>query len=1321
MKAGTVNELLDMLTFAVGMQILKLKMEEGIFDRDTASLAVKYSKAGMKLGRAINSSKSFGMTLSENWKDLEINGAKISGVARLYNYANKSVFTFEKSVEFFGEFALKWLSRNNTSPFTLSTLFTQTLNFRLIKQIAILAEAGELDDALAKFKNLAGGKGKATKRLVQWASGLHALSESEGSLADEIDAGSKNDQVGANLGRAKKKLTETDNSDPDERLNAERELAEAEQEANETINNSPTPDKTKQQIINKAVLMQTDLGFGVNDDSGYAWKTAVGAKYGLNSEQEAMLTSSGKVIMAAGAGAGKTHTLTALVEHMCTSKRDGGKGIRPKEILVSSFTNAASGEIQHRIATRSNVRLPKRPTGFGTVHSLCGKNITVKARKNAVSSKDRPKGCQYIGKDEGYYIDQIMLLAIKQVAFNSGVTIPNPVNMFTKKEIPFDPTDVSKGMQFIEGLGKSLETKGVPMPADILQKLKMVWEGYYGPSYDGYTGEFTGNAWKRGNPKYHNFMGKDISASKKIMSILNPTFSHTTGRWRSTKMHFSYAPKYNEGDSVSGEDVDVINEIFANLPNFNPYKSMKSVRIANVTSIRLATSSDSNPNKKPIKYFRKEEVKWWSESAVQWFNLGIDLVKLLKKKTDEDGKEIAIEKDVDQKELDNDTKKNLSKVIGQASRLIAVLKGKGISPTEAWYKVGHASDLSIIKQFDPMVAVYGAYEWLLGNTEQIPKDGDMTDIIIDSVRTLIADDMVRKDLQGLYKLILVDEAQDLNRVQHLFFGLIAGTIDPKTLEEKPASEMSASMYAMIGDDKQAIYGFQGADSGEMINKADLRGGDFKTNLITTNYRSGKNIVEMANQFIAYNEDQIPMTCKANTQKNGMGETLLHEVQGEDAKQEGASLVMQLMKEAKDQEDKSWGDFGVGVRTNAEGELYALMCLKNEIPFKGRYNPLNKKEYKGVLSFFKLAKYIITGSIQNPHSVIFDITRYPSSFITLYNKSKTAFMDYFNTKADPLKALINKSYQTETSFYHTQKRGQVSTMGKRVDLLSDEVIAFGKYIKAHGGGKVTSRQIHAYLFGDAKADTEPLLKRGGNTIVDSFKNEILEKATEISKLQTPGGDVSDEMVNTAAKEKVSAFEFLVRLGDVDEVVEGGYDEQVEQRHGTVFDLLNFTDEIENLKTVGEGDNTDSDDADAVRIMTCHGWKGLECDTMFVPCGQSWPRSDTTVAMTRKEIDEYIKDSFDAGGIKPEQLAEERRDLLVKRDEMESERRLMYVAMTRAEQKLHLIHTITEFQDQNGNIQTRGSIFFEKGEICIKPISYTRGKTSKLETSWGETIV
>ena len=107
------------------------------------------------------------------------------------------------------------------------------------------------------------------------------------------------------------------------------------------------------------------------------------------------------------------------------------------------------------------------------------------------------------------------------------------------------------------------------------------------------------------------------------------------------------------------------------------------------------------------------------------------------------------------------------------------------------------------------------------------------------LRTLVRNPPVLAELQSQYKLILVDEAQDLNRVQHLFFGLIAGTIDPQTLEEKSEKDMSASMYAMIGDDKQAIYGFQGADSKEMIGKSDQMGGDFTTNLITTNYRSGK--------------------------------------------------------------------------------------------------------------------------------------------------------------------------------------------------------------------------------------------------------------------------------------------------------------------------------------------------------------------------------------------------------------------------------------------------------------------------------------------------
>ena len=119
---------------------------------------------------------------------------------------------------------------------------------------------------------------------------------------------------------------------------------------------------------------------------------------GLNEHQQQAVTAPmGHLLVLAGAGSGKTHTLTALIEHMCSSKKDGGKGLRASQIMVSSFTVAASEEIKDRVNRDSNVRIAKRSKGFGTVHSLSARNITEKAKKNAVGRKDRPLGCKYVG------------------------------------------------------------------------------------------------------------------------------------------------------------------------------------------------------------------------------------------------------------------------------------------------------------------------------------------------------------------------------------------------------------------------------------------------------------------------------------------------------------------------------------------------------------------------------------------------------------------------------------------------------------------------------------------------------------------------------------------------------------------------------------------------------------------------------------------------------------------------------------------------------------------------------------------------------------
>lgn len=1302
-KSGTINELLDMLTYAVAVDALQAQEE---FYEGTEAPSKKHLQKGLSLGKQINAKKPFALTLSENWKSLEGEGAKLTGLKRTFGKATNGGFAWKILIGHYTGFAMRLLSNNSKSPMGVGTLFTLTAQWRILKNIAKLVNEAqtetEIATAIGKFSLLMNGKGKATKRLVLWAKSISDFGVVAESLSDDVDKAEREISAGEQLGKAKRKFEESD--DPDTRLNAEMELAEAEQNAESVINNSDNPQGAKSRVISQAIQAQKDLGYGVNEVTGYAYKTAVGAKYGLNDEQEKMLTARGKVIMAAGAGSGKTHTLTALIEYMCTPKAQGGMGLRSNQIMVSSFTRAASGEILERVKTRSNVRMAKEPKGFGTVHSLTARNINGKTRTNVLNRKERPLGGKYIGKKEGFYIDQIMLVALRQVAMSGGGKAPNPTNLFTGKEIDFDINDVERGLNALLETQQSLEIKGITMTEKTLNDLKFFLENYYGNALNGYTGDYTGYAWRGGPDRF--YQGTKASHDR-IVSLLNPSFIDKEGYGKNTKFLFSYSPKYQVGDEISSADVSMINEIYATLPRFSPYKEMSTTRIASA-GIKTITAGQKN-QEEPIKYFRKEEVKWWDAPSNQWFNIGVDLAKLeeLFGKKGEEGKK---------KEPDSDSGKEMMNVISKASRLIAVLKGKGISPSEAWYKVGGASEVNQIGQFDPYVAVYAAYEWLLGNTEQVPRDGDMTDVLIDAVRVLVRDPQALASLQARYKLILVDEAQDLNKVQHMFFGLIAGTVDPQTLEEKSANEMSATMYAMIGDDKQAIYGFQGADSKEMIGKSDQMGGDFTTNLITTNYRSGKNIVDMANQFIAHNEDQIPMTCKANTQKNGMGEVQLHEVVGvenEGAKQAGAEKVVEILLETKNQQDKDWKSFGVGVRTNAEGELYALMCLQNDIPFKGRYNPLKKKEYKGILSFFKLATYLKSGKVANPVDVLFDISRYPNSFIT-----KKGFIDYFEMQNDPIKDLMRKDYQRKSGFYALGS-GKVSALGKRVDDLSNFVISFAKYLSTLE--TVTSRAVYEYLMGSNDGDEEngiapsrPPLMRNGKTIVDSIVDEIKKSASEINKLQVPGGEVTEEMIETAARSKFSAFGFLIETGDSMEFNEDTGKEYSAQ--GTVFDLINFTNKIESLGDGGEnsdGDNTDKDDSkvDAVRIMTCHGWKGLECDTMFVPCGMTWPRSDTTTPMTKEQIADRVNnargDELPPGG-KRQML----RDLLVAREEMESERRLMYVAMTRAEQTLHLVHTIAQYK--KGDL---GSHFFESKEICLEPTS----KKSNLLDEWGSTMV
>lgn len=87
-----------------------------------------------------------------------------------------------------------------------------------------------------------------------------------------------------------------------------------------------------------------------------------------------------------------------------------------------------------------------------------------------------------------------------------------------------------------------------------------------------------------------------------------------------------------------------------------------------------------------------------------------------------------------------------------------------------------------------------------------------------------------KWLRPKFDLVVVDETQDMNNSQLL---IVQGICKGRTV--------------VVGDDRQAIYGFRGADSGSMDRlKKELRAGELG---LTTTYRCGKSIVRQNAQLV----------------------------------------------------------------------------------------------------------------------------------------------------------------------------------------------------------------------------------------------------------------------------------------------------------------------------------------------------------------------------------------------------------------------------------------------------------------------------------------
>lgn len=86
-------------------------------------------------------------------------------------------------------------------------------------------------------------------------------------------------------------------------------------------------------------------------------------------QQRAATTTEGPLLIIAGPGSGKTHTLVERVLHLITAR-----GVPPEQILVSTFTEKAAAELVTRVSSRltdAGTSIDLSEMFIGTLHSLC--------------------------------------------------------------------------------------------------------------------------------------------------------------------------------------------------------------------------------------------------------------------------------------------------------------------------------------------------------------------------------------------------------------------------------------------------------------------------------------------------------------------------------------------------------------------------------------------------------------------------------------------------------------------------------------------------------------------------------------------------------------------------------------------------------------------------------------------------------------------------------------------------------------------------------------------------------------------------------------
>ncbi len=510
---------------------------------------------------------------------------------------------------------------------------------------------------------------------------------------------------------------------------------------------------------------------------------------------------------------------------------------------------------------------------------------------------------------------------------------------------------------------------------------------------------------------------------------------------------------------------------------------------------------------------------------------------------------------------------------------------------------------------------------------------DFDDLLLETVRLLKAAQEVREYYTRRFKYILVDEYQDTNRPQYELMRLLAGT---------------RHNVCAVGDEDQSIYSWRGADIRNILEfERDFP--EAKIVRLEQNYRSTQNILQGASAVVANNVKRKGKNLW--TSRQGGAKIGYYEApDGENEALFVADRTARYVREAVENGENA--RIAVLYRINSQSRLFEEAMRRYQLNYHvvGGFSFYERAEIKDMISYLKV--------IQNPDDSIslLRVVNTPSRGIgktTMETVERVALetgMSMWGAIGEAIQRqlLSQRALAALKGFRDLIEDARAMLAGTYADRLeetakNESAQPAEQPEEAEADDTDFSPENFNFEFGDPEESSD--ITAGGPAAVEQASRPLSDQqASGVANdngFRTPGGPANtaevlkfliDRTGYIKQLETEDTPESYSRIENLRELVNAAMDSR---DRGETLDQF-----LDHAALVSDADAYD--ERAQITLMTLHAAKGLEFPMVFL-CGMEeglFPHSRT----------------------------------LQEADDVEEERRLCYVGMTRAMDTLVLTRAI-----------------------------------------------